>query len=101
MMPGLFGNNLKINNILLDQNHVAKISSYNIPILGEAMKSEVDQSFLTVLSNLFFWLLLTRNVMMFVNPRREDLEASTILKGTYQDLIRTYAYDLVVSISTI
>ncbi|EAY92138.1 hypothetical protein OsI_13849 [Oryza sativa Indica Group] len=40
MMPGLFGNNLKINNILLDQNHVAKISSYNIPILGEAMKSE-------------------------------------------------------------
>ncbi|XP_006650708.1 probable inactive leucine-rich repeat receptor-like protein kinase At3g03770 [Oryza brachyantha] len=40
MMPGLFGNNLKINNILLDQNHVAKISSYNIPILGEAMKPE-------------------------------------------------------------
>uniref|UniRef100_A0A0D9W007 Protein kinase domain-containing protein n=1 Tax=Leersia perrieri TaxID=77586 RepID=A0A0D9W007_9ORYZ len=40
MMPGLYGNNLKINNVLLDQNHVAKISSYNIPILGEAMKSE-------------------------------------------------------------
>ncbi|KAG8098494.1 hypothetical protein GUJ93_ZPchr0013g36551 [Zizania palustris] len=40
MMPGLYGNNLKINNILLDQNHVAKIGSYNIPILGEAMQTE-------------------------------------------------------------
>lgn len=40
MIPGLFGNNLKINNILLDQNHVAKIGSYNIPILGEATKPE-------------------------------------------------------------
>ncbi|KAL5219566.1 hypothetical protein ABZP36_020250 [Zizania latifolia] len=40
MMPGLFGNNLKINSILLDQNHVAKIGSYNIPILGEAMQTK-------------------------------------------------------------
>ncbi|XP_051177827.1 probable inactive leucine-rich repeat receptor-like protein kinase At3g03770 isoform X2 [Lolium perenne] len=40
IIPGLFGNNLRINNILLDQNHVAKIGSYNIPILGEATKSE-------------------------------------------------------------
>jgi hypothetical protein len=29
IMPGLFGNNLKITNILLDQNLVAKIGSYN------------------------------------------------------------------------
>ncbi|TVU41550.1 hypothetical protein EJB05_15078 [Eragrostis curvula] len=41
IMPGLFGNNLKITNILLDQNLVAKIGSYNIPILAEtAAKSE-------------------------------------------------------------
>uniref|UniRef100_A0ACD5X868 Uncharacterized protein n=1 Tax=Avena sativa TaxID=4498 RepID=A0ACD5X868_AVESA len=40
IIPGLFGNNLRINNILLDQNHVAKIGSYNIPILGEASKPE-------------------------------------------------------------
>ncbi|KQK12805.1 probable inactive leucine-rich repeat receptor-like protein kinase At3g03770 isoform X2 [Brachypodium distachyon] len=40
IIPGLFGNNLRINNILLDQNHVAKIGSYNIPILGEAAKIE-------------------------------------------------------------
>ncbi|CAM0876743.1 unnamed protein product [Alopecurus aequalis] len=40
IIPGLFGNNLRINNILLDQNHVAKIGSYNIPILGEAAKPE-------------------------------------------------------------
>ncbi|WVZ60829.1 hypothetical protein U9M48_010799 [Paspalum notatum var. saurae] len=40
IIPGLFGNDLRITNILLDQNHVAKIGSYNIPILAEAMKSE-------------------------------------------------------------
>ncbi|KAL6880599.1 hypothetical protein ACP4OV_012164 [Aristida adscensionis] len=40
IMPGLFANNLKITNILLDQNLVAKIGSYNIPILAESAKSE-------------------------------------------------------------
>ncbi|OEL21413.1 putative inactive leucine-rich repeat receptor-like protein kinase [Dichanthelium oligosanthes] len=40
IMPGLFANNLKITNILLDQNLVAKIGSYNIPILAETAKSE-------------------------------------------------------------
>ncbi|CAN6286563.1 unnamed protein product [Urochloa humidicola] len=40
IIPGLVGNDLRITNILLDQNHVAKIGSYNIPILAEAMKSE-------------------------------------------------------------
>ncbi|KAG8100623.1 hypothetical protein GUJ93_ZPchr0013g35711 [Zizania palustris] len=40
IIPGLFANNLKIVNILLDQNLVAKIGSYNIPILAETMKSE-------------------------------------------------------------
>lgn len=41
MMPGLFGNNLKITNILLDQHLVAKIGSYNLPTLAEDMKCEV------------------------------------------------------------
>ncbi|PUZ36649.1 hypothetical protein GQ55_9G054900 [Panicum hallii var. hallii] len=40
IIPGIVGNDLRITNILLDQNHVAKIGSYNIPILAEAMKSE-------------------------------------------------------------
>ncbi|XP_062186819.1 probable inactive leucine-rich repeat receptor-like protein kinase At3g03770 isoform X2 [Phragmites australis] len=40
IMPGLFANNLKITNVLLDQNLVAKIGSYNIPILAETAKSE-------------------------------------------------------------
>ncbi|KAG2640154.1 hypothetical protein PVAP13_2KG072500 [Panicum virgatum] len=40
IMPGLFANNFKITNILLDQNLVAKIGSYNIPILAETAKSE-------------------------------------------------------------
>ncbi|KAL5724978.1 hypothetical protein ACHQM5_008177 [Ranunculus cassubicifolius] len=30
--PGIFGNNLKIENILLDQNLIAKISNYNLLI---------------------------------------------------------------------
>lgn len=30
--PGIYGNNLKINNILLDESLSAKISSYNIPL---------------------------------------------------------------------
>ncbi|KAK9170170.1 hypothetical protein Syun_002310 [Stephania yunnanensis] len=35
IVPGLFSNNLKITDILLDQNLVAKISSYNLPLLAE------------------------------------------------------------------
>lgn len=41
IMPGLFNNHLKITNILLDQNLVAKISSYNIPLLAENRKTLV------------------------------------------------------------
>uniref|UniRef100_A0A804M5C8 Protein kinase domain-containing protein n=1 Tax=Zea mays TaxID=4577 RepID=A0A804M5C8_MAIZE len=40
IIPGLVGNDLRITNVLVDQNHVAKIGSYNIPILAEAMRSE-------------------------------------------------------------
>ncbi|KAJ8546532.1 hypothetical protein K7X08_032409 [Anisodus acutangulus] len=41
IIPGLFSNNLKIIDILLDQNLVAKISSYNLPILSENVGSFV------------------------------------------------------------
>ncbi|XP_062212649.1 probable inactive leucine-rich repeat receptor-like protein kinase At3g03770 [Phragmites australis] len=41
IIPGIVGNNLRITNILLDQNHVAKIGSYNIPILAEAVKPQI------------------------------------------------------------
>ncbi|XP_010266686.1 PREDICTED: probable inactive leucine-rich repeat receptor-like protein kinase At3g03770 isoform X2 [Nelumbo nucifera] len=37
IVPGVFSNNLKITDILLDQNLVAKISSYNLPLLAENM----------------------------------------------------------------
>ena len=37
IMPGLFSNDLKVTNIFLDQNLVAKISSYNLPVLAENM----------------------------------------------------------------
>lgn len=38
IIPGIYSNNLKITDILLDQNLVAKISSYNLPILEESME---------------------------------------------------------------
>ncbi|KAK6803977.1 hypothetical protein RDI58_001761 [Solanum bulbocastanum] len=45
IIPGLFSNNLKITDILLDQNLVAKISSYNLPILSENVGKENCQTF--------------------------------------------------------
>ncbi|GLT87447.1 hypothetical protein SLE2022_055290 [Rubroshorea leprosula] len=36
IVPGVYSNNLKITDILLDQNLVAKISSYNLPLLAES-----------------------------------------------------------------
>ncbi|XP_068635502.1 probable inactive leucine-rich repeat receptor-like protein kinase At3g03770 [Aristolochia californica] len=40
IVPGIYANDLKITNVLLDQNLVAKISSYNLPVLTENMKNE-------------------------------------------------------------
>ncbi|XP_010676345.2 probable inactive leucine-rich repeat receptor-like protein kinase At3g03770 [Beta vulgaris subsp. vulgaris] len=37
MTPGIFSNNLRITDILIDQNMAAKISSYNLPLLAENM----------------------------------------------------------------
>lgn len=45
IIPGLFSNNLKITDILLDQNLVAKISSYNLPVLSENIEKEYCQTF--------------------------------------------------------
>lgn len=35
IVPGLFSNNIKITDVLLDQNLVAKISSYNLPLISD------------------------------------------------------------------
>ncbi|KAK7842258.1 putative inactive leucine-rich repeat receptor-like protein kinase [Quercus suber] len=37
IVPGVYSNNIKITDILLDQNLVAKISCYNLPLLAENM----------------------------------------------------------------
>eukprot|EP01018_Ginkgo_biloba_P011195 Gb_27461 [translate_table: standard] len=37
VVPGIFHNDLKITNVLLDQNLVAKVSGYRLPLLGEDM----------------------------------------------------------------
>ena len=34
-VPGVYSNNLKITDVLLDNNHHVKISSYNLPLLAE------------------------------------------------------------------
>lgn len=41
IVPGIFANNLKATSILLDENFVAKISSYDLPVLEEIMRAEV------------------------------------------------------------
>ncbi|XP_075100310.1 putative inactive leucine-rich repeat receptor-like protein kinase At3g03770 isoform X2 [Nicotiana tabacum] len=45
IVPGIFSNNLKITDIMLDQNLVAKISSYNLPILSENVGKEYCHTF--------------------------------------------------------
>lgn len=42
--PGLSSNSLKITDILLDQNLVAKICSYSLPILSENIEKEYCQT---------------------------------------------------------
>ncbi|KAH1203037.1 putative inactive leucine-rich repeat receptor-like protein kinase [Glycine soja] len=38
IVPGVYSNNLKITDVLLDQNFVAKISSYDLPLLSYTRK---------------------------------------------------------------
>ncbi|KAI0522515.1 hypothetical protein KFK09_004894 [Dendrobium nobile] len=42
MIPGLTGNDLKIENILLDETLTAKISNYNLPVLPKNKNKKVD-----------------------------------------------------------
>ncbi|XP_074282433.1 putative inactive leucine-rich repeat receptor-like protein kinase At3g03770 [Silene latifolia] len=37
IVPGIFSNNIRITDVLMDQNFSAKISSYNLPLLAENM----------------------------------------------------------------
>ncbi|CAH8328477.1 unnamed protein product [Eruca vesicaria subsp. sativa] len=37
IVPGVYDNNLKITDVLLDSNLAAKISSYNLPLLVEGL----------------------------------------------------------------
>ncbi|KAE8678214.1 putative inactive leucine-rich repeat receptor-like protein kinase [Hibiscus syriacus] len=42
IVPGVYSNHLKITDILMDRNLVAKISSYNLPLLAET-EDKVDR----------------------------------------------------------
>lgn len=37
IVPGVYDNNLRITDVLLDNNLAAKISSYNLPLLVEGL----------------------------------------------------------------
>ncbi|KAL1545959.1 putative inactive leucine-rich repeat receptor-like protein kinase [Salvia divinorum] len=45
IVPGIFANNIKITDVLLDHNIVAKISSYNLPLLSDNMEKDSLQNF--------------------------------------------------------
>ncbi|KAL3644134.1 hypothetical protein CASFOL_012066 [Castilleja foliolosa] len=46
IVPGLFANNIKITDILIDQHLVAKISSYNLPLLSDNMGKDRPRDYL-------------------------------------------------------
>jgi serine/threonine protein kinase len=54
MIPGFFKNRLKTNNILLNENWMAKLSDYGLSIISE----ETDASGVCFLSTLFFSFFL-------------------------------------------
>jgi hypothetical protein len=54
MIPGFFKNRLKTNNILLNENWMAKLSDYGLSIISE----ETDESGVCFLSSLFSFLQL-------------------------------------------
>lgn len=42
IVPGIYANYVKITDVLLDQNLIAKISSYNLPLLTENIEKVQD-----------------------------------------------------------
>ncbi|PIA62566.1 hypothetical protein AQUCO_00200523v1 [Aquilegia coerulea] len=66
--PGLFGNNLKTENILLDENLKAKISNYNIP-LSSMVESESPYNGDETANyhNRYMFFLVIRQIMVIVN----------------------------------
>ncbi|XP_038998389.1 probable inactive leucine-rich repeat receptor-like protein kinase At3g03770 isoform X2 [Hibiscus syriacus] len=44
IVPGVYSNNLKITDVLMDQNLVAKISRYNLPLLAESAGKVGDRT---------------------------------------------------------
>ena len=49
-VPGIYGNDLKIENILLDETLTAKIHNYNLPIASSNKNSKVNATVLEAVS---------------------------------------------------
>ncbi|CAL5185589.1 unnamed protein product [Lathyrus oleraceus] len=84
IVPGVYSNNLKITDVLLDQNFVAKISSYNMPLLSKShsfnksVKSE-DKSDIYDFGVILMELILGRTIKSRnVETLKDLLQASII-----------------------
>lgn len=58
IIPGLFANNLNSTNVLIDQNSVAKIDSYNLSLFSFDREFEVNLFMVYVffvLTSLILW----------------------------------------------
>ena len=62
IVPGVYDNNLRITDVLLDSNLAAKISSYNLPLLVEGLGKVSDVKSLNLVS---FLNLLAECVLLF------------------------------------
>ncbi|KAL5761846.1 hypothetical protein ACOSP7_018110 [Xanthoceras sorbifolium] len=114
--PGIFGNNLKIENILLDESLTAKISGYNIPLpakigaesplnvqdasnhlsLEDAEKEDVYQLGVILLQVITGRLIKSTSELDELKLQIEEClaEAPSKLRGVTDPSVRgTYAYD--------
>ncbi|KAK0574194.1 hypothetical protein LWI29_019572 [Acer saccharum] len=112
--PGVFGNNLKIENILLDESLTAKISGYNIPLptkigsesplnvqdasnlVKNAEKEDVYQLGVILLQVITGRLIKSTSELDDLKLQIEEClaEAPSKLRGVTDPSVRgTYAYD--------
>lgn len=73
IVPGVYSNNIKIEDILLDHNLVAKISSYNLPLLsniGKVLEKTSTIVFCFMIKKGFCWYQISINLGQSLQVRR-------------------------------
>uniref|UniRef100_A0A0D3CMZ3 Protein kinase domain-containing protein n=1 Tax=Brassica oleracea var. oleracea TaxID=109376 RepID=A0A0D3CMZ3_BRAOL len=89
IVPGVYDNNLRITDVLLDSNLAAKISSYNLPLLVEGLGKVSDVKSLNLVS---FLNLLAECVLLFF-LRWDKLYQEKELQGVIKDEDKVDIYD--------